>query len=65
MLRKEEERKVIEAKIRALQLKSMKKVQQAKKKPFEGGEDFNLGDSQYSTFSARANNRKIEKKKKK
>ena len=43
----------------------MKKVQQAKKKPFEAAEDFNLGDSQYSTFSARANNRKIEKKKKK
>ena len=58
------EKKIVQAKIRAIQLKSLKKVQHSKKVPFQPGE-FNLGDSQYSTFQARAEGRKMEKKKKK
>lgn len=64
-MKKEDERKLIQAKIRALQIKALEKVEIAKKKPLEPGQEFELGDSQYSTFSARAQNRKMMKKKKK
>lgn len=53
-----EEKKLVQAKIRALQLQSLKKIENCKKKPFKE-EEFDLGDSQYSTFEARAAGRKL------
>ena len=54
-----------EAKIRAIQIQSLKKVENGKKRPLQEDIPFSLGDSQYSTFEARAEGRKKEKKVKK
>lgn len=53
-LRAVEEKKIIQAKIRAIQIESLSKVAAGKKKPLSNEADFELGDSQYSTFQARA-----------
>lgn len=60
----QEQKRVIQAKIRALQIQSLNKVTHAKKKPLESSLQFNLGDSVYSTFDARAEGRKKIKQKK-
>lgn len=41
---------MVEAKLRAIQLKSLKNIQNCKKKPLDTDAEFNLRDSQYSTF---------------